>query len=126
MYRARGNERTMRATQTIRDAAILIALVLLATSIKVTDLPDSPLPSPQTQAAAPAAASIPAPQPATPAADDKIDTECRELSRKLTVRGSEPGDVVEIEVEIDPRLRQALGLCPADEDDPRATPADKA
>ena len=129
LYWMKGKLNMARPTQILRDAAILVALILLATSVRVTALPESPIEGPQAQAAAPA--SVPAALPATvvprPASTVDIDgdTECRELSR-LTVLGEEPGEVVVIEVEIDPRLRSALGLCPATNGDPRTVPADKA
>ena len=123
----------VRASQTLRDAAILVALVLLATSVRVTALPELPIEGPRTEAAtAKALPAVATPQPASSIVDgvdavEDIDiaTDCRELSR-LTVLGDKPDKVVVIEVEIDPRLRSALGLCPATDSDPRPVPADKA
>ena len=119
----------MKPTQTIRDAAILVALVLLATSVRVTALPELPLAGSETQAAEPVAVAPVAEPRVLPSVDDTdTDTEvvppCRQR-QKLTVRDGE-GELVTIELDIDPRLQAALGLCDVADDDPAADPTEKA
>ena len=46
--------------------------------------------------------------------------------QRLTVRGDAPGEVVTIELNVDPRLQAALGLCRMADDDPSRDPSDKA
>jgi hypothetical protein len=116
----------MKPTEALKDAAILVALVLLATSVRVTELPRSPLP--ETHAGAPAAApaetAIVAPPAVLLPADSRSPVAvegtagsqdlCPRLQR-LTVNGPNDEQVV-IEIDLEPGLRRALGLCgePAD------------